>query len=195
MDETGRQAITFAGVVLAGGRSSRMGTDKAFLDIGGERLVDRQVRLLREAGANPVFLSGRERVDYPGVEAELIYDTVVGLGPLAGIVAALARTETTHLLVLAVDLPRISPEFLRKLIGSCTRGGGAVPRRDRGWEPLCAVYPVDCYEAARRRLNSGHRSPTALVEDLAGEGTMRSLEIGEEEAGLLANWNEPKEID
>ena len=95
------------GLVLAGGRSSRMGMDKAELVIQGESLLEHSVRCLKEAGAEQVLVSGE------GYEGG-IPDVFPGTGPLAGVHAALVATQQ-DLLVLPVDMPQMSPEILSAL--------------------------------------------------------------------------------
>ena len=96
------------GLVLAGGRSSRMGTNKALLQLNGETLLERAGRKLSAAGCKKILVSG----DYPG------YDCVKDegfLGPLAGISAGLQACETARMLVLPVDMPFMMSELLHLL--------------------------------------------------------------------------------
>ena len=83
---------SFSAVVLAGGASSRMGSDKAWIEVGGVPLVRRQLDIVREAGASEVFLSGRAGVDYRGLDVPVLLDARPGMGPLAGVQRALDRT-------------------------------------------------------------------------------------------------------
>lgn len=97
------------GVVLAGGRSSRMGRDKALLQIDDVPLIERQMTLLRRAGVDDVRVSGH-RPDYAGIE-----DHVADAGPLGGLAGVAAAMDDADLLVLPVDMPRISVGLLQRL--------------------------------------------------------------------------------
>ena len=99
------------GVVLAGGRSLRMGVDKAMLQWRGRPLIEHQLGLLREAGLAEARVSGL-RPDYGGVA-----DSVTGAGPLAGLASVAGRVaDGTDLLVVPVDMPLLTVELLRRLL-------------------------------------------------------------------------------
>lgn len=187
-----------AGLVLAGGRSRRMGCDKARLCVDGELLVVRQVRLLRETGVSECWVSvaqGKASA-YPeiGNGVRWVEDATADAGPMEGIRQVLERTTAAWLLVLAVDLPALDAGFLRDMRRRCTDGRGVVPVTQRGREPLCVVLPV----AAARAEVSGWKtteewSPRRLVDAGVRGGWMGewALEIPLE--SQLANWNAPGE--
>ncbi|WP_420426340.1 molybdenum cofactor guanylyltransferase [Algiphilus sp.] len=119
MDE---EAPGFIGVVLAGGKSTRMGRDKALLEVAGRRLLDRAVDLLRQAGAGSIVVSGH-RPPYDSVP-----DHWVGRGPLGGLASVLRARPLAPgraLIVLPVDAPGLCASDLRRLIDS-VRGQGAA---------------------------------------------------------------------
>src|SRR5476651_1092157 len=99
---------SFSAVVLAGGRSTRMGSDKALLSLPGSDLLlwQRQVRVLEELKPEEIFWSGAARPGLPE-NLRLIADEVENAGPLAGISACLNLLESDLLVVLAIDLPRM----------------------------------------------------------------------------------------
>jgi len=111
------------GLLLCGGRSSRLGQDKALLQLkgplGAESLLQRGLRLLREAGCGGVWLSG----DYPGFAAIPDEPAWYGRGPLAGIASALQRYPEARWLILPVDMPGMDAPLLRAL----ARHGAAHP--------------------------------------------------------------------
>jgi molybdopterin-guanine dinucleotide biosynthesis protein A len=175
-----------------------MGRDKAGLQVKGETLLARQVRLLGEAGVDECWVSvaAGKREGYPeiGDGVRWVEDAVAEAGPMEGIRQVLERTSAGWLLVLAVDLPALEVGFLRTLRGRCDDGRGVVPVTRRGREPLCAVLPVS---SARVEV-SGWRateewSPRRLMDSGVRGGWMRewALEISLEPQ--LANWNAPGE--
>ncbi|MDO6426412.1 molybdenum cofactor guanylyltransferase [Thalassotalea sp. 1_MG-2023] len=101
-----RKPIHCLGVVLAGGKSSRMGKDKALLSLNGERLLDRAVSLLNKAGVDQTIISG----DIHGEQ-----DKLERIGPLGGIYTALVKYQPYALLVMPVDLPFIDLTTLLQL--------------------------------------------------------------------------------
>jgi len=116
--ETGERTDPAAvGFVLAGGRSSRMGTDKALVEFGGQRLIERAIGVLSSAGL-PVFIAGapaglgRRLESY----APVIPDAEPGLGPLAGVCAALRSTRAPHAVFLPVDVPLMPTSLILYLL-------------------------------------------------------------------------------
>ena len=191
----------FSAVVLAAGRSTRMGSDKALLGVEGRPLWQRQCDVLREGGATEVFLSAR--TDQPWADDPVVvgrFDAVVrdakpDCGPLSGIVAALERASGSHLAVLAIDLPAMDAAWFRHLLtvaaeGRGERDVGVVGRRAGYFEPLAALYPKDMYEAALAALTTGDYSLQRLIARGVSHGVIREVEIDPAEGGRFANWNE-----
>lgn len=133
--------MNFSAVILAGGKSSRMGCDKAALEIDGQTLLARQITLVRELGTTEVFISGRSEADYSAFGCRVLVDQVSGSGPLGGVERALIEMTSPLLLVLAVDLPEMSADLLRRLAAGATDAFGAIPKLAGGIEPLAAFYP------------------------------------------------------
>ncbi len=187
----------FSAVLLAGGRSSRMGRDKALLahPESGVSLIAHQVATLRAAGAAELMLSVRAGLDYAdvvGAEVVRVVDDGEG-GPLFGIAAAVARARCERVLVLAVDLPRMTAATLRALVAASTPQCGAAWRGAHGWEPLCAVYPRAACAAFEAAMAAGRLSLQALVEQGVREGWMTEA-AGPADARVLANWNSPGDV-
>ena len=187
--------MILSGVVLAGGRSSRMGRDKALLEIGGQSLACRQVDLLRQAGCTGIFLSGRPGVDYGMTGITILFDYRPDLGPMAGIHAALDAMTGTHLLVVPVDLPLLHPSLLALLNAACTTSAGAVFSGSDGLEPLVAIYPRALAEAARASLESGHLSVQAFCRAAIADGLLRPVAIPPDETRAFLNANHPEDLE
>ena len=179
---------SFAAVLLAGGRSRRMGRDKALLPVpGGGLLWQRQIGILRSLGPAELFISGPARPGFPE-DACLLADDRPGCGPLAGIAAALGAMRAPLLVVLAVDLPAMEADYLRGLLARCAPGMGSVPHGEF-YEPLAAVYPRECLETARERLRGGSLALQGFVR--AAGSLLRPRPIAPGEKMLFVNWNEP----
>jgi molybdenum cofactor guanylyltransferase len=143
-----------AAFVLAGGKSSRMGKDKAFLELGGRTLMSRALDLAGSVTAN-VAIVGDGTKFFP--LGHVIEDLFPGQGPLAGIHAALAGSQADLNLLLAVDLPFIKRDFLEYLLSEASRGRAVVtvPKTAHGWQPLCAVYRRAFVATAEHALRRG----------------------------------------
>jgi len=158
-----------SGVVLAGGSSRRMGRDKALVELDGEPLVARAVRLLSGLCSDVVVASGDgRRLDGAGAGSyRQVADVVPDAGPVAGIAAGLEAARHTLVAVVAVDMPDANPALLA-LLADLWRGEPAVVARSRGrLEPLHAVYARHAAPALRSFLAAGRRS---VREALAGLG-------------------------
>jgi molybdopterin-guanine dinucleotide biosynthesis protein A len=194
MNPAARGEMPLAAAVIAGGRSSRMGQDKAFLSHEGCRLLDRQLATLRELRPMELFVSGQRGTSYgvPGVD--IVFDEEPNLGPLGGIAALLAATKMPHLLVLAVDMPHMATEFLVGLVRQIAPARGVVPRAASGWEPLAAVYPREILPRVRTHLAAGKRSVCRLVDEAWVAGEVAPWKVQPLQECLFANWNRPEDL-
>jgi molybdenum cofactor guanylyltransferase len=157
--DTDTELMQRIGVVLAGGLSSRMGSDKALLSWQGRPLLEHQIAVLRAAGVDTVHVSGN-RPDYHGIA-----DPVAHAGPLGGIAGVAAACDDSQLLIVPVDMPRLQAPLLQRLLDAsttlgCTHFAGHVlPMRLR-LDSVC--------RAALKALMAAHddrmRSLSALQE-------------------------------
>lgn len=145
----------WTGVVLAGGRSSRMGRDKALIALDGITLLDRAIDLLRPH-AKEILVIG-DPAKYAPAHATVLPDDVPGRGPIGGITTAMRRARYVRLLVLACDLPGLNDRLLVQLKQGL--GGtvdAVVPRHGDGVEPLAAAYHRHAIDAFQQRSAAGH---------------------------------------
>ncbi len=187
-------ADSVLGVILAGGRSSRMGRDKATLSLGGESLVERQLRVLGGAGVSEVAVSRAPGHPPLPVDLPVIPDEEPHLGPLSGIVAALEGAGGRPVLILAVDMAAVDSELVRRIVEVGELQTGAAPRSKERWEPLLALYPPGALPAARAEFMGPRRSPSALVQTLFDAGLMRPFHPSPAEAEMLRSWNDPEDL-
>ena len=183
--------MEFSAVILAGGKSSRMGCDKAFLEIGGQTLLTRQIQLVRAAGAAEVFISGRAGVDYSASGNRVLTDKFPDAGPLAGIASALEAMTSPRLLVLAVDLPGMTADFLRTLAEDCPENCGVVPRVHGNLEPLAAIYPKAALPLATALLAEKNFAVRSFATRCEQAGLVSFVEYRETAASFFWNWNSP----
>lgn len=162
-------AIGIAAIVLAGGRSRRMGRDKAMVEVGGEPLVARVCRAVA-AGCDPVFLVAAPDQVLPDLpDVRLVRDMAPFEGPLLGAwtgLAAIAPTDPGRALVTGVDAVALTPELIRALARA---GDDAVAVADGGRAlPLPVVLPVlRARREAERLLAAGDRRLRALVDAMS----------------------------
>lgn len=144
-----------AGFVLAGGRSSRMGEDKALVEVAGRPLVAYAVHVLRGAGLEPRIAGGRPDLNE---FAPVIADLDPGLGPLGGVVSALENTRQKWAVFLSVDTPLMAPELVAFLVRDAQMTGAAITLSTvNGFaETFPAVVRTEMLPALRQELGQGN---------------------------------------
>jgi molybdenum cofactor guanylyltransferase len=178
--------VTAAGFVLAGGRSSRMGRDKAMIEISGEALLSRAARVVSQAADTVVIVGSPDRhsqFGYPVIE-----DLRRGQGPLAGIEAALLSPYAEEWnLIVACDMPNLDADLLARLVKEAHEGCPDCVRAytARGIEPLCAVYNRRVGGVARRALDAGQRK---IRDAFAG---LQTIHLWVDNESAVANVNTP----
>lgn len=175
-----------AGFVLVGGRSFRMGRDKARLPYRGLTLLDHVAGEVRQAVGSVWLVGPPER--YQDLAYPIIPDRYLDCGPAAGIHAALAADLAEWNLIVACDMPGVTAAFLASLLEQAQRAGrrGLLPFSPDGRpQPLCAVYHRACLPEFERALAEGRRKLIPLVA---------SLDLAEfpvAEGGWFENLNTP----
>ena len=180
--------------ILAGGKSTRMGRDKAFVMLDGRSLLDRQLDLARSVCAAVRIVGDPAKLSQ---FAPVVEDAFRGCGPLGGIHAALRSSETDLNLLVAVDIPFVSAQFLEFLLAKSRASESMVivARTSDGWQPLCAVYRRGFAELAEKALRASRFRIDALFDPA------RTLVIGQDELrqqgflpDLFRNLNTPEEL-
>jgi molybdopterin-guanine dinucleotide biosynthesis protein A len=190
MSGNGRSEIT--GVILAGGKSSRMGRNKALLPVGGVPCVQRIAEALRGVCGDILIVSD-DPTPYAFLSLPVIPDRFPGSGPLAGIHSALSVVATEKALILACDLPHVSAEFLRRLCAMSAGEDALVPlSADGRLQPLCAIYRTTCVATLEEDLKRGRRSVLSYLEGRNVRTVpAESLLGGAARPDFLANMNTP----
>ena len=192
--------MSHAAVLLAGGKSSRMGRDKSALPVNGEPLWQHQLATLRATNPAELFISGKSDGPYADCGVEILADEFPDCGPLGGIATALHRCKGDRILVLAVDMPAMTAEFLRSLLDESHRTAmGIVPSAAmnanvRHLEPLAAIYLRAASAVADRCLRTGERKLETFVRCLEAQGLVTIRPVAAGEAALFSNWNKPDDV-
>ena len=184
-----------AGVVLAGGRASRMGgRDKAFAAVEGEPIAVRAVRIFRSLFAQVLVATNRP-ARFGGLGVETVADAFPGCGPLAGIHAAAAASRFPHVFVAACDMPGLDPDVIRFLLRRVGSADAVVPCWDGDVEPLHAVYAVGALREIEAHLRAGQNAVRDVLRrlrvDYVSEAEMRAVRGA---ARSLTNVNTPEEL-
>ena len=175
-------------VILAGGRSERMGRDKALLELDGRRLIDVVSDAAHQLTADVVIVGGATG------RAESIPDVHPGEGPLGGLITGLQALGPGVHLALACDMPFITPEPLQNIEGSIGTFEAAVPESGGKLHPLCAAYRGESVLKLTAAFDSGERSVTRAVRHLHMRAIPESeLRRWDPELRFLTNINTPEE--
>lgn len=183
------------GFILAGGASSRMGRDKALLELGGEPFVERIAQSLAHiAGGVSIVGDGRANEDW---RWPVVPDVYSKWGALGGLHAALSACRAEWAAVVACDLPLVSAELLARLAARRQTFDAVVPvQADGRVQPLCALYRrAPCVAVAHRLIESGERRPRALLE-LVRTRRVAFAEIADISGanGFFINVNTPEDL-
>lgn len=182
-----------SGIVLAGGRSTRMGKDKTLMAYQNETMIERVVRGLRNV-ADEIIIASNSTAKYGIPGTVEVPDLYLNMGPLGGIHAGLTAASHPRSFVVAADMPLFSPGLAQFLLTQGLDCDVVVPELDGYLEPLCAVYTKNCLEAIDDCLRTNIRQiikfyPRVRVHRIPGESLARFGCTDE----LFYNMNTPED--
>jgi molybdenum cofactor guanylyltransferase len=187
------------GLVLAGGRSTRMGAEKAFIALAGRPLIVHVLERLSGQTDKLAINANGDPARFSGLALPVLADDArdIGAGPLAGIAAGLAFARTQGCALVATvpcDAPFAPRDLVSRLASELERRGApiSVAEGPRGLEPLCALWRTDLLEALREALASGERSPRRFMEEMGAASVLFS---GERAGDPFANLNSPADLE
>lgn len=175
-------------VILSGGRSSRMGRDKALLDFGGySSLAEYQYRRLSKL-FEKVYISAKE--DKFEFDVPLVLDAYPTSSPLVALVSIFEMLNSEEIFVLSVDAPFVTEEIIGRLyeVGDVTKSATVAKGRG-GLEPLCSIYRASILPRAKEALEQGNHR----LSDLLSHESIESVTI--ESSNSFMNLNRPSEYE
>ena len=197
------------GIILAGGQSRRMGADKAFLVLDGQRLIERVLRVLQQVCGEIIIVSS-DTGPYEALGVRAVSDSLRGFGAIAGLHAGLQAMGTDLGVAVAVDMPFLSSPLLRAMVDAAADWDAVIPAlasgtapadpargraKDVGIHPLHAVYRRTCLPAIRAAIDRDDRRLSAFIP------VVRVRYLGADEIRLydpdlrsLVNVNTPEEL-
>jgi molybdopterin-guanine dinucleotide biosynthesis protein A len=183
------------GAVLAGGESRRMGRDKAFLEVGGQRIIDRTLAVLGRLFTKLLIVTNSP-ADYAYLGVRMVCDLLPGRGALGGLYTALFFCTTPRAFVVACDMPLLKAEVIGHLVAQPGKWDVVVPQMGDHVEPLHAVYSRKCLPHIEDLLERGGRKVTDFYP------RVRVRRVPEEEIRTLDPWllsfrnvNTPQEVE
>lgn len=179
--------------IMAGGRSRRMGRDKAWLELGGRPLIAHVADVMREVADEVLVVANDER--YATLGHRVVPDRYPDGGALGGIATGVGAAAHDRVLVVACDMPFLRADVWRLLIARSEGADAVVPRTGGEWETLHALYTKACLVPMERALGEGRLRVISFFPDVRvrelGEADLRALDP---DLRALTNVNTPEEL-
>lgn len=140
------------GIILSGGKSSRMGENKAFVELGGERLLDRTITLFRDLFDEIILVTNDPRA-YLDLDLTIVTDIIPGKGALGGIYSGLFFARSERAFVAPCDMPFLDRSFITWMLSKAADCDVLVPAPADGLQPLHAVYSRRCLPAMKKLID------------------------------------------
>lgn len=181
------------GIILAGGESRRMGTNKAFVEIEGLPMIRRVLAALRVC-CSTVIIVAKDIQPYRRLGVRVVADAHPAQSALVGLCSGLAAATTPWAFVAACDLPFLSPEAVRMLARAAAGFEAAVPRVHGLWHPLHAVYATSAQPALEAQMTAGVLRLADAIQVLRLRPvTVQELESADATLRTLRNVNSARE--
>ncbi len=177
------------GIILAGGKSSRMGTDKGFLKLNGKLFIEHIIEVLTPLVSEIIIVSND--LNYDNFKVKRVNDLIEDAGPLAGIYSGLSASKTKKNLVLSCDIPLINSEILNLLVNQIDDASEIIQIESNGKTmPLIALYNKDCESVFNSLLGQGERRLRFAVNQCK----VKNIELNTEQKIYVSNVNTPKQL-
>lgn len=189
------QRLEACGIILAGGQSSRMGTNKAFLEFEGQPLVARLAERFQRWFRQTAIVTNTPDA-FAFLNLPMAGDRVPGLGPLSGLEAGLKLSAYEHAFFCAVDMPFVSEGLVRFMVREAPGHDIVVPWLDGEYEPMHAVYARSCLPAISRNIDARRLRLISIFEGTALRPVTRAeVEAFGDPDRLFFNCNTPADLE
>ncbi|MFT6126541.1 MAG: molybdopterin-guanine dinucleotide biosynthesis protein A [Flavobacteriaceae bacterium] len=177
------------GIILAGGKSSRMGTDKGFLKLNGKLFIEHIIAVLTPFVSEIIIVSNHP--EYDNFKVKRVPDFVENAGPLAGVYSGLLASKTENNLVLSCDIPLINSEILAELVRQIDDVSEIIQIESNGKTmPLISVYNKSCETVFSSLLNQGERRLRFAVNQCK----VKNILLNKEQEKRVSNINTPEQL-
>jgi len=186
--------LNMTGVILAGGKNSRMGTNKAFLQLEAERLIDKNIRLFKDIFDHVMIVVAEPR-EYLHLDAAIATDIFAGKGALGGLYTGLFFSPTQYAFVAACDMPFLQGRFIEYMAQNTDGFDIVVPHPPDGLQPLCTVYSRSCLPAIRNLIDKNRLQikgfyPGHKILEISSD----ALKSFDPDENMFANLNTPEDL-
>jgi molybdopterin-guanine dinucleotide biosynthesis protein A len=153
------------GIILSGGKNTRMGTNKAFIRVDGERLIDTTVKIFKDIFSE-VILVTNSPLEYLDQDVLITVDIIKGNGAMGGIYTGLFYSTSDYSFVSACDMPFLDTCFIKHMIGEIGHHDIVVPAPSNGLQPLHAIYSKKCLHSIKKHMDMGKLKITGFYDSL-----------------------------
>jgi molybdopterin-guanine dinucleotide biosynthesis protein A len=183
------------GIILSGGKSKRMGTNKALLEIKGQRLIDRTASIMKSL-FDPVIIVTNTPLVYLDLETEIVTDLYANTGALGGIYTGLFYAPSEQAFVIACDMPFIDDNFIKYMIDKSKNFDIVVPKCPDGLQPLHAIYSKKCLPRIENLLKNDDLKITGFYKGFKlSTITANTIRYFDPEGKMFINANSRQDIE
>jgi molybdopterin-guanine dinucleotide biosynthesis protein A len=184
----------FTVAVIAGGKSSRMGTDKSFVELMGKPIIEHLLGRVADLGQSETILITNRPAEYAHLNLPMYGDVLPEKGSLGGIYTAIYHSQTPHTLVIACDMPFVNPALLKHMLGLREGFDVVVPRVDGYPEGLHAVYSRACLDPIRHKLDADKLKVIGFYEEVSVH-YLDDYQVFDPQGLSFFNVNTPQELE
>lgn len=186
----------FTVAIMAGGKSSRMGRNKAFIKIGQQTILERIIERTADLGQHQTLLVTNTPEVYADFGLDMVSDVLPDCGALGGIYTALHYSSVPYTVVVACDMPFVSTDVLRLMLSYRADYDAVVPTVGGYPQGLHAIYNQSCLESIRQRLELGKLKVSAIYDNLRVKYLDETAIAPLDKQGLaLTNINTPDDLE
>ncbi len=182
-------------VILAGGKNSRMGKEKAFLKIGNNVIIEQIIKKMSNHFEQIIIVTNKPS-EYMYLKTDVVADIIPGFGPLSGIHTGLKTSRFDYSLFMACDMPFISTDLGKLLFEEAKGYDGAVPKIDSYYQPLFAVYSKRCVKPIELCMSKSMLKVTSFYPQVrinfVGPELINTID---DVHNAFFNINTPKELE
>ena len=184
------------GIILSGGKNSRMGTNKAFLEIDGIRLIDKTINIYREIFSEIIIVTNDSLSYLEFDDAMIVTDIYKGKGPLGGIYTGLFYSKNDHAFISACDMPFLNKDFIIYLSEQTDKVDIVVPQLSEGFQPLHAIYSQNCLAHIKKLLIAERLKITGFYKEVRLQSIPEEMiKPFNKDGRLFLNFNTPEDLE
>lgn len=180
------------GIILAGGKSSRMGSDKGMLDLSGKKFIEHIITAIKPKVDQVIIIANND--NYNAYGYPVYKDLITERGPIGGIYTGLTYSTTEKNIVVSCDIPFITSSLVQHIIEHSAGADIAVPIYKGNIEPLCSVYNKSITEEIGKLINKGELKMLKVIQHLMTREVVINETLKFYTDDLLLNINTPEEL-